>query len=205
MEMPTAGQGMEGAGRERLSLGCLNLALRLEGDQLACFFPLLQRGVILQAVVGGSLRELLCDQLGIPADYVAGRITTIFLDNKPVDDLDCTVGEGARIALSAAMPGLVGAVMRRSGFYAALRQGITHAEKSGVPEAGSGTVRLKLFNLLLPEIGPLILGRGILVEPAELDGLQEELTLASRMGSSFFPPGERDGCCRTLLTVQFEE
>jgi hypothetical protein len=185
MELSTEEPGL--ASRDDLQLPYRSLALKLDGDRLADFFPLLQRGVTLQAVVGGSLRELLCDQLGIPADYVTGRITTIFLDNKPVDNLDCTVGEGARIALSAAMPGLVGAVMRRSGFYAALRQGITHAGNSGVCEAGSGTVRLKLFNLLLPEIGPLILGRGILVEPAELEGL-----------------GIGDGRCRTLLSVRFE-
>src|SRR4051794_38323776 len=101
------------------------LCLGIGESQLHLFFPLLQRGVDLKACTGGSLRELLCAQLGIPADYVTGRITTIFLDNRPVDDLERTqIREGSRVTLSAAMPGLVGAVMRRSGFYAALRQGI---------------------------------------------------------------------------------
>jgi hypothetical protein len=174
-------------------------------DQLSTFFPLLQRGVTVQAIVGCSLRELLTGQFGIPADYVTGRITTIFLDNSPVDDLDATIREGARVTLSAAMPGLVGAVMRRSGFYAALRQGITHAESAGQAEAASGTVRLKLFNLLLPELAPLILARGVLLERSELDGLRGELSATSRMGIASSYPCERDACGGILLKVSFRD
>jgi hypothetical protein len=143
--------------------------LVVKAEHLSTFFPLLQQGVTVPAVVGCSLRSLLCDQFAIPAEYVNGRITTIFLDNRPVDDLDASmIHEGSRVTLSAAMPGLVGAVMRRSGFYAALRQGITHHEESGgAVTADRGTVRVKLFNLLLPELGPLILARGILVTGTE--------------------------------------
>jgi len=122
--------------------------------------------VTLPATVGCSLRSLLCDQFAIPADYVTDRITTIFIDNHPVDDLDRTiVQDGSRVTLSAAMPGLVGATMRRGGFYAALRQGISHVA-GGVNAAGeNGTVRVKLFNLLLAELGPLVLARGLILEP----------------------------------------
>lgn len=135
---------------------------------LASFFPLLQRGVTVPAAVGCSLREFLCGQLGIPEQYVTGRITTIFLDNHPLDNLDCLIGAQARLTLSAAMPGLVGAVLRRSSFYAALRAGITQAESAGKLDGGNGTVTLKLFNLLLPELGPLVLARGILLDRTEV-------------------------------------
>jgi hypothetical protein len=176
------------------------LALKTRDDQLSSFFPLLQRGVTLRADVGCSLRELLCDQLGIPADYVTGRITTIFLDNHPLDDLDSTVSEGARITLSAAMPGLVGAVMRRGGFYASLREGITHAETAKERQAGTGTVTLKLFNLLLPELGPLVLARGILLDKKELNLLLGRL---SALWMASYPSGfDGDG---VHLTVTFTD
>lgn len=198
-------KGTDSVSAQNIALRCESVALMVKQDQLSTFFPLLQRGVTVQAIVGCSLRELLTGQFGIPADYVTGRITTIFLDNSPVDDLDSTIREGARVTLSAAMPGLVGAVMRRSGFYAALRQGITHAESADQVEAASGTVRLKLFNLLLPELAPLILARGILLERSELDGLRGELSATSRMGIASSYPCERDACGGILLKVSFRD
>jgi hypothetical protein len=167
---------------------------------------MLQRGVTVQAEVGRSLGELLCAQLGIPEQYVAGRITTIFLDNRPVDDLDRSlIHQGSRVTLSAAMPGLVGATMRRSGFYASLRQGITHAEKEGDLGAGQGTVRLKLFNLLLPELAPLLLARGILLERDELNRLLKELDHVSRFGVASSYLCRRDDCGGILVTVSIKE
>ena len=198
-------EGTDSVSAQNIPLRCESVALMVKKDQLSTFFPLLQRGVTVQAIVGCSLRELLTGQFGIPADYVTGRITTIFLDNSPVDDLDSIIREGARVSLSAAMPGLVGAVMRRSGFYAALRQGITHAESAGQVEAASGTVRLKLFNLLLPELAPLILARGVLLERSELDGLRGELSATSRMGIASSYPCERDACGGILLKVSFRD
>lgn len=152
------------------------LELSLNIDQLNVFFPLLQRGVAVRATAGCTLKSLLVDQFGIPADYVTDRITTIFFNNSPVDDLDRTVvHNGSRITLSAAMPGLVGATMRRGGFYAALREGISHAVDSGKMIDTSGTVRLKLFNLLLAELGPTILARGVVLEQDELQEILREL------------------------------
>lgn len=154
-----------------------SLALQLAPDQLNAFFPLLQRGVNIPAVIGCSLRSLLCDQLAIPSEYVTNRVTTIFINNRPVDDLDSTIIEdGSRVTLSAAMPGLVGATMRRGGFYAALRQGISHIGDGRQLADEQGIVRLKLFNLLLPELGPLILARGLLLEQKELDELLQNLS-----------------------------
>jgi len=196
----------EPAAPERDPLRCQNVALRITRDQLEVFFPMLQRGVTVQAAVGCPLGELLCAQLGIPQEYVAGRITTIFLDNRPVDDLERSlIHEGSRVTLSAAMPGLVGATMRRSGYYATLRQGITHAEKGGAVREGQGTVRLKLFNLLLPELAPVILARGILLARDELDALLKELDPTSRFGvaSSYFC--RRDDCGGILVMVNIKQ
>lgn len=155
--------------------------LQLAHDQLNIFFPLFQKGVAVPAVTGCTLRSLLCDQFNIPADYVTDRITTIFLDNRPVDDLDRTIiQEGSRVTLSAAMPGLVGATMRRGGFYAALRQGISHAADAGTAAGSKGTIRIKLFNLLLAELGPLVLAHGLFLDPDEMEELAPQLAPVAR-------------------------
>jgi hypothetical protein len=172
--------------------------LHLASEQLNTFYPLLQKGVAVPAHVACTLKSLLCDQFAIPSDYVTDRITTVFLDNRPVDDLDCTiVQDGSRVTLSAAMPGLVGATMRRGGFYAALRQGISHVVDSATVADECGTVRLKLFNLLLAELGPLVLARGLILNPGELADLLELF------------PGHPDcsvkSTDRVLLTVLFSE
>lgn len=174
------------------------LVLNLNADQLNTFYPLFQRGVTVPANIGCTLKNLLCDQFTIPADYVTKRITTIFLDNRPVDDLDRTIiQDGSRVTLSAAMPGLVGATMRRGGFYAALRQGISHVVDSGAVAGRSGTVRVKLFNLLLAELGPLVLARGLILERDELTDL-----LKSLPGRQLDSPA---GTNQILLTVLFRE
>ena len=172
------------------------LNLTLEPDRLNTFFPLLQKGVTVPAFVGCTLKNLLCDQFAIPADYVTDRITTIFMDNHPVDDLDRTIiQDGSRVTLSAAMPGLVGATMRRGGFYAALRQGISHLMENKAAEGQCGTVRVKLFNLLLAELGPLVLARGLMLERGELDELAQRIPDLTK--------AELKGADRILLSVTF--
>lgn len=174
------------------------LTLHLAADQLNTFFPILQKGVTVPATVGCTLKSLLCEQFAIPADYVTDRITTIFMDNCPVDDLDRTIiQDGSRVTLSAAMPGLVGATMRRGGFYAALRQGISHVLDSGTSANECGTVRLKLFNLLLAELGSLVLARGLLLEPDELAELLQSLPV--------LPKDLPNVAGRKLLSVTFGE
>jgi hypothetical protein len=155
----------------RLSTAKLSLTLALGmPEHLSCFFPLLQQGFIIRARVGCGIRELLCSQFGIDPDYLKQRITTIFLNSKPVDDSEATrVADGATLALSAAMPGLVGATMRRGGYYAAMRGGITHHESSTDAEEKYGEIRIKLFNLLMAELGPGFLRQGIIVSTAALE------------------------------------
>jgi hypothetical protein len=178
--------------------GLQTLELQLAADQLNAFFPILQQGVTVPAIVGCTLKSLLIDQFAIPADYVTDRITTVFLDNRPVDDLDRTIVQnGSRVTLSAAMPGLVGATMRRGGFYAALRQGISHVVDSKSAASECGTVRVKLFNLLLAELGPLVLARGLILERGELEDLLKNLPKSDKH--------ELNGMDRTFLTVAFRE
>jgi len=57
---------------------------------------------------------------------VKEKISTIFLDGKAVDSPETALlREGSTLALSSAMPGLAGAILRRDGPYASLRSSIT--------------------------------------------------------------------------------
>jgi len=126
----------------------LQLQLTLDSDLISEFYPLLQRGVWLPVTIGCSLMKLLNSQLGITEAYVLDRITTLFLDGKAIDDLTSAyVENGSTLALSTAMPGLVGSTMRRGGHLAAMRGEITyHPSQAIATEAG--TVKIKLFNMI---------------------------------------------------------
>jgi hypothetical protein len=146
-----------------------SLTLHVTRAQLPSFFQFLQRGFFFGALVGCSIRALLCEQLGLDEQYVSERITTVFLDGKPVDDIDSViVREGSVLSLSAAMPGLVGAAMRRGGRYAFLRDSITQQETAGPGESKAGVVQMRLFNMVMEELGPSFLEKGIIVQTSEL-------------------------------------
>ncbi len=134
--------------------------------------PLFQHGVMVKADVNCSIRTMLCEQLGLSVQYVEDRVKTIFLDGRPVDDIDSAViRDGSTLALSAAMPGLVGAILRRGGHLAPLRSQIAHREEKKVASRREGIVVLKLFNLLIDELGPSILERGVIVGREDLKSL----------------------------------
>jgi len=139
------------------------LSLTVERDLLAAFCLLTGGGFPVDLPRECSVRELLCRQLGIPRDYLDRRIQTIFLNFRPVDNPDAaTVTPGATVALSAAMPGLVGAIFRRGGYYAVLRSRVPGDGPTDGPAPGrQGYVLLKLFNMVQQELGPEFLRRGI--------------------------------------------
>ena len=142
-----------------------HLRLIVDGGLIARFFKLLERGCRLQINKSVTIRELLCEQLGISEDYVDHRIQTIFLDGKAVDDVDTAiVASGSKLALSAAMPGLVGITFRKGGFYAALRSSISYSKTDDLAVKGGGEIILKLFNMVAKELGPDLLKEGIRIE-----------------------------------------
>ena len=195
----------------------LDLRLTMKPELIREFFPILQQGFRVTARVGCTLRKLLCEQFAMGNDYVAERITTIFLNGKATDDLDdAVVRDGSTIALSAAMPGLVGATMRRGGYYSAMRSSITHTDEVSSGEDRIGTVRVKLFNLLLAELGPDFLRRGAVVAAADMTeflgsrdeqfwrGCAETLLNGTPVEPAFLSSGEPFRDCGTVrLTVNF--
>jgi hypothetical protein len=141
-----------------------SVEVQLAPELLRIFFPLLQEGVEVEVATGCSVKQLLTEQFGISAEYIASRITTLFLNSRAVDDAaTALVHDGAVLALSGAMPGLVGATMRSGGFYAAMRGAMTYHNDAVAPEARRGRIKLKLFNLLLEELGARVLTRGIVL------------------------------------------
>jgi hypothetical protein len=146
--------------------------LTVKAEFVPFFFPLLQKGFTQKTEVGCSLRELLAERFGISAEYIENRIQTVFLDGKPVDDMDAAViRDGAVLALSSAMPGLLGAIMRKGGYYSRMRSPIGQGTDGDAPRRADGQVIVKLFNLTVRDLGPLFLERGIRIDPEDLKNL----------------------------------
>jgi hypothetical protein len=142
-----------------------HLNLVVKASQTAVFLKLIESGFKLKIKAGLSIRELFCDQLGISDDYFDNRIQTLFLDGKPVDNVNTAqVVDGARIALSAAMPGLVGAIFRKGGRYASFRDTISYTETKNSGVKDEGEIMLKFFNMIAKELGPAFLQKGIILE-----------------------------------------
>lgn len=132
---------------------------------VVAFSSILQAGFKVNVHTGSSIKDLLCNQFDVNPDYVEDRIRTAFLNGKPVDDFSTAIIEsGATLALSAAMPGLVGATFRKGGYLAAFRGTITHRRADTVAEDRTDVVSVKLFNLLAKEIGATFLTRGVIVD-----------------------------------------
>ncbi|MDD3992703.1 MAG: hypothetical protein PHV70_11205 [Desulfobacteraceae bacterium] len=129
------------------------------------FFGLLRQGILVTTHLPSSLQQLLLVALKIPDAYVRERIQTVFLNGKAVDDIQgASVSDGDVVTLSAAMPGLVGATLRKGGQLTNLRSSLSHRSLSTETEAvAPGMVTVKLFNLVCAELGPPFLGRGVLL------------------------------------------
>jgi len=143
----------------------IKISLTVKPDRLSLFSPLLGQGFTLTIRTGISVRDLLCLQIGVSDNYLDQRIQTIFLDGKVVDNVDTAViRQGSTLALSAAMPGLAGATLRRGGAYAAMRSQISHKNNTVDDSAENGTVILVAL-----ELGPMFLTQGIWIDGKNLE------------------------------------
>ena len=168
------------------------IVLDLKEKLASRFTGLFSSGVTVAGRTGCNLRDFVCEQLGVSEEYLEQRIQTIFLNGKAVDDYEAAlVTDGSSLALSAAMPGLVGAVFRRGGFYAGLRNSVTHQSDDSAACAMDGTVTVKLFNLTVKELGPLLLANGVRVGGKDLQELFKQ-----------FADDFRSGCRQALLNDQ---
>jgi hypothetical protein len=152
-----------------------HLQLETGKEQAAALVRLLQDGFYLPDIPSGtSVREFLTRMLGLPAEYIRDRIQSLFLNGRPVDDYDkARVHDGSRLALSSALPGLVGATLRQGGLLASFRNTITYQETAAAG-GGSSLIHVKLFNLIMDEMGPILLQKGVLVKASALRNFLEE-------------------------------
>jgi hypothetical protein len=149
-----------------LSLKIPVLELTTPSEPIASFRPLLEQGFLIQIEDHQTVQHTLCRQLGVAEKYLRDRVQTVFLNGKAVDDeTTAVVRDGDRLALSASMPGLVGATMRKGGFFSGLRAAISHRESSETAASKSNAViTIKLFNMIATEIGGVFLRKGILLK-----------------------------------------
>lgn len=145
------------------------ILLDLESDRVPLLYSLLRRGFLIRVQAGTPLRTILTRDLGFSGERDLEGIQTVLLDGAPVDDLHASLPPGSStLALSAAMPGLLGACLRREGAYAGLRSAITHSAGGEVGGDGTQDLRIRLYNVLAEQWGPHFLMQGIRVEAGEL-------------------------------------
>ena len=132
---------------------------------------LLQSG-FLQPINGQiSITDLLVSLPGFDLPYLEERVQTIFVNGLAEDDIYRQLADGDTLALSAAMPGLAGAIFRRGGQHASLRTKLK--KNTSIPSKNTGYVTLKLFNMIARETGPELLRNGILIKGKNLSGFLE--------------------------------
>ena len=153
------------------------LHMMVEPEMVPRFLSFFQKGVLIRGKMGSSVFSFLSNECGISRDYIEERIQTLFLNGKVIDDLHTSkIEDGSILSLSAAMPGLLGATLRKGGYYAIFRSHISTHEKGARVQAGEATIKLKLFNLILKELGPRLLRNGAEVQKQDLHKLIEDLT-----------------------------
>ncbi|MCE5334566.1 MAG: hypothetical protein LLG06_08225 [Desulfobacteraceae bacterium] len=145
------------------------LRLKVEANLVKRFLALFQQGFLLNVAAGLPLEEVLF-LAGFSPGYLRTRVQTVFHNGGAVDDARKEyIGSGSVIALSAALPGLAGAIFRQGSPIASLRSRVDGGGRSTLfDEERTVTVRLKLFNSVAEDMGPALLARGILLEGANL-------------------------------------
>lgn len=144
---------------------------------------LLQRGFVLPVSGTISIAELLMGLSGFNEEYIRERVQTIFVNGLAEDNTSRKLSAGDTLALSAAMPGLAGAIFRRGGQHASLRTRPV-AVQSDITDQ-SGYITLKFFNMIATETGPQLLQTGILIKGKTL------ARFLDRQGERILPVIER--------------
>ncbi|PKL18889.1 MAG: hypothetical protein CVV49_03805 [Spirochaetae bacterium HGW-Spirochaetae-5] len=162
--------------------------LKCSGSATGYFMPELQTGFSISAKEGVTIYSFLTGYCGISDEYISGKVKTIMIDGGPVDDIFNTkIHDKGVCALSGAMPGIVGAMMRIGSPYAAMRESITVKPEGGDESGREILVDVKLFNVILADKGADFLKRGILLREKRI------FNLFIKHGNDIF------SCCREVL------
>lgn len=144
------------------------LELLVDPGTVPLFATVLQGGIAIQSRSGETLGAFLAKLPEFSKDYIINDIQTIFLNGTAIDDLETPLeGDNQVLALSAAMPGLAGAIFRKNSFHAALRT--TFKEKPAVQQDHKIiSITLKLFNSIARDRGPALLATGVSINATNL-------------------------------------
>lgn len=161
--------------RHRWKIFCMDIqqsfshvVLSVASEKLPLFTTVLQSGIEILTPAGTSIGQFLSALPGFSADYLANQVQTIFHNGAAVDDLTTILrGEKPVLALSAAMPGLAGAIFRKNSIHSALRSEMKIAENSPL-KATFITVKLKLFNTIALDRGKQLFHLGVSLPAATL-------------------------------------
>ncbi len=142
------------------------ILFQVDNDITEKFIALLQSGIEIHTVSGESLLAFLEKLPGFTHEYIESEVQTIFLDGTAIDDINAPITGNATVALSAAMPGLSGAIFRRNSIHAQLRTVQHQATDTAVPQ--QITVKLKLFNTIGRDHGQSLMKKGISINALKL-------------------------------------
>ena len=144
------------------------MTLKLVPGRIAGLVPIFQQGFLVEVPRGSTLKNVL-DAAGLPREYLERRVQTIFVDGSVIDDIDSGVNDGSIVALSAAMPGLAGAIFRKGSPLSGLRSRTDGEKDDGCRPGGAKLVLIKLFNIVAEEMGPELLRKGVVLNRTELE------------------------------------
>ncbi len=140
-----------------------HIALTVSTKITAPFTTLLQGGIFIDVPCNTQIGEFLTSLPGFNQEYVQSRVETIFIDGLPADSLSQPLtSSGTVLAISAAMPGLAGAIFRKNSVHAALRTAPITKEAESAEKTIQ--VRLKLFNMIALEKGAQLLHEGCVMK-----------------------------------------
>lgn len=164
-------------------------AITLPPTRAAELAALLQYGIRRPVAEPQNLQAFLLVQPGLSRAYIETRVETIFVNGQPADHLEIMVGAGDSIALSAAMPGLAGAIFRRHSLHAGLRSApaatpAKAAEPANDTSSEAPCIYLKLFNTVARDLAGPLLSEGVLL-PAR--ALVHHAGRSEALGSSAMP------------------
>ncbi len=143
------------------------LTCTIADKDLARLVTFLQSGFFRTTQNGTPFLSFLSSLPGFTNDYILHDIGTLFLNGDAIDDFDLPLtGTSATIALSSAMPGLCGTILKKGSPHAALRK-----TRVAAPAGSAGEevlVQIKLFNTIALERGPELMKQGVQIRSADL-------------------------------------
>lgn len=175
--------------------------LKVKPEGLDLFTTVLQSGIEIRTESGTSLAAFLTQIPGFDVDYIAQTVQTIFLNGNAIDDLSEEL-QGTRVvlALSAAMPGLAGAIFRKNGFHAPLRTEVKNSSQCETKNR-STIVVVKMFNSIARERGAELLAQGVTINGKKIVDFLASKDFLSRHIISIESAGEQISYNQLLIEL----